>query len=105
MVIVLTQQTKIISMTQANINSGSASFNPNNDLIDACRRNDQKAQLQIYKLYYKSIYSICLRIVSDPAAAEEIMHESFLSAFENINTYCGKTSFSSWLISFIGKKV
>jgi len=88
-------------MTPANINPGTTPFNPHNDLIEACRRNDQKAQLQIYKLYYKSIYSICLQIVSDPAAAEDIMHEAFLSAFENISSYCGKTSFSSWLNSFI----
>jgi RNA polymerase sigma-70 factor (ECF subfamily) len=92
-------------MTQANINSGSALFNPSNDLIDACRRNDHKAQLQIYKLYYKSIYSICLQIVSDPVAAEDIMQEAFLSAFENISTYCGKTSFSSWINSFIKNNV
>ena len=103
MVIVLTNKPKLFAMTHANFNSGSAPFNPNHDLIEACRRNDQKAQLQIYKLYYKSIYSICLRIVSDPVAAEHIMHESFLTAFENISKYCGKTSFSSWLISFIGK--
>jgi len=92
-------------MTQTNINSGSAPFNPNNDLIEACRRGDHKAQLQIYKLYYKSIYNICLRIVTDPNTAENIMQESFLSAFENISTYCGKTSFSSWLNSFIKIKV
>ncbi|MDX9947074.1 MAG: sigma-70 family RNA polymerase sigma factor [Bacteroidales bacterium] len=88
-------------MTPANINSGSASFNPGNDLIEACRRNDHKAQLQIYKLYYKSVYGICLRIVSDPATAEDIMHEAFLSAFENIGSYCCKTSFYSWLNGFI----
>lgn len=90
-------------MTPANINPGSATFNPDNDLIEACRRNDQKAQLQIYKLYYKSIYGICLRIANDPDAAEDIMHEAFLTAFENISSYCSKTSFSSWLNSFIGK--
>jgi RNA polymerase sigma-70 factor (ECF subfamily) len=92
-------------MTHANINSGSTSFNPVNDLIEACRRNDQKAQLQVYKLYYKSVYSLCLQIVSDPVAAEDIMHESFLIAFENINTYCGKTSFSSWLMSFVKNNI
>ena len=91
-------------MTQVNINSGSASFNPNNDLIEACRRGDQKAQFQIYKLYYKSIYGICLQVVNDPVAAEDIMHESFLSAFENISTYCGKTSFWSWLKEFVKKQ-
>ena len=72
-----------------------------NDLIEACKRGDHKAQLQVYKLYYRSIYNICLRIVNDPITAEDIMHESFLSAFENISSYCGDTSFSSWLNSFI----
>jgi RNA polymerase sigma-70 factor (ECF subfamily) len=88
-------------MTQANFNFDSVTFNPNNDLIEACRRGDQRAQLQIYKLYYKSIYGICLRITDDPVTAEDIMHESFLAAFENISTYCSNTSFYSWLFSFI----
>jgi len=88
-------------MTQANFNFDSVTFNPNNDLIEACRRGDQRAQLQIYKLYYKSIYGICLRIADDPVTAEDIMHESFLAAFENISTYCSNTSFYSWLFSFI----
>jgi RNA polymerase sigma-70 factor (ECF subfamily) len=88
-------------MPQANINSGSTSFNPNNDLIEACKRGDPKAQLQIYKLYYKFIYSNCLQIVNDPVIAEDIMHEAFLSAFDNISTYSGKSSFTSWLNSFI----
>lgn len=88
-------------MKQANCTSGSATPNPNNDLIEACRRGDQQAQLQIYKLYYRSIYGICLQIADDPAIAEDIMHESFLSAFENISSYYGITSFYSWIFSFI----
>jgi len=88
-------------MTPRNLNSDSASLNPKNDLIEACSRGDHKAQLQIYKLYYKSVYGICLQVVNDPVTAENIMHESFMSAFENISSYCGKISFSSWLNSFI----
>jgi DNA-directed RNA polymerase specialized sigma24 family protein len=82
-------------------NQSSPSSGYQNDLIEACKRGDHKAQLQVYKLYYRSIYNICLRIVNDPITAEDIMHESFLSAFENISSYCGDTSFSSWLNSFI----
>ena len=33
---------------------------PENNLIDACRKGDQRAQLQLYKLYYKLIFNICL---------------------------------------------
>ena len=90
-------------MIQANFNSGSAAFNNISDIIEACRKGDHKAQLQIYKLYYKPIYSICLKLVDDPAIAEDLMHESFLSAFENISTYHGNSSFYSWLNSFIKK--
>ena len=88
-------------MSQEIINSGSAFFSPNSDLLNACRKGDPKAQLQIYKMYYKSIFAICLRIVNDPVAAEDIMHEAFLSAFENISKYCSSTSFYAWINSFI----
>ena len=71
------------------------------NLIENCKRVDQKAQFQIYKLYYKAMYNICLRIVKDPMAAEDIMHESFLFAFEQIATYSGNISFDAWLESIV----
>ena len=75
-----------------------ASFrNLNQDLIDGCKKGDQKAQFQIYKLYYKAMYNSSLRIVNDPMEAEDIMQESFLSAFESIGTYSGALSFGAWL--------
>jgi len=66
-------------------------------LINKCRRGDRKAQFEIYKLYYKSMYNTSLRIVKDPQEAEDIMQESFLSAFSRIETYQGKVSFGAWL--------
>jgi len=71
--------------------------NIHQDLIDGCRNGDQKAQFQIYKLYYKAMYNTSLRIVSDTMEAEDIMQESFLSAFEKIETYSGTVSFGAWL--------
>jgi DNA-directed RNA polymerase specialized sigma24 family protein len=67
------------------------------NLIEGCKRGEPAAQLQVYKLYYKSVYNICLQIVSDPSRAEDIMQESFLIAFENIGSYFGNVSFSSWI--------
>ncbi len=71
--------------------------NIHQDLIDGCRNGDQKAQFQIYKLYYKAMYNTSLRIVNDSMEAEDIMQESFLSAFEKIDTYSGTVSFGAWL--------
>lgn len=78
-------------------NVEAAFKNLHQDLLDGCKVGDQKAQFQIYKLYYKAMYNTSLRIVSDSMEAEDIMQESFLSAFEKIDTYSGTVSFGAWL--------
>lgn len=71
--------------------------NIHQDLIDRCRDKDRGAQFEIYGLYYKAMYNTSLRMVKDPGEAEDIMQESFLSAFDKIETYSGTVSFGAWL--------
>jgi len=78
-------------------NSDAAFRNIHQNLIDGCKAGDQKAQFQLYKLYYKAMYNTSLRVVGDTMEAEDIMQESFLSAFEKIETYSGSVSFGAWL--------
>jgi len=75
----------------------SVYINEHQELIDGCRRGDQKSQFQIYKLYYKAMYNTSLRIVNDTMEAEDIMQEAFLSAFDKIGSYSGTVSFGAWL--------
>lgn len=79
------------------VNTEAAFRNLHQDHIDGCKNGDQKAQFQLYKLYYKAMFNTSLRIVCDTMEAEDIMQEAFLSAFEKINSYSGKVSFGSWL--------
>jgi len=71
--------------------------NIHQDLIDACKKGSREAQFKLYKLYYKSMFNTCLRIVNDKDEAEDIMQESFLDAFRKINLYAGEGTFGSWL--------
>ena len=71
------------------------------ELLQRCKKGDQKAQLQVYKLCYKPVFSTCMQIVNDPITAEDMMHESFILAFENINSYVGDISFPLWIKKFI----
>jgi RNA polymerase sigma-70 factor (ECF subfamily) len=66
-------------------------------LIEACKTGDSKAQIKIYKLYYKAMYNISFRMLNHTADAEDIMQESFLIAFQKIHTYRGEVSFGAWL--------
>jgi len=71
--------------------------NIHQDIIDQCKLGSRDAQFQLYKLYYKSMYNTSLRIVANSNDAEDIMQESFLSAFRKLDTYEGKVSFGAWL--------
>ena len=67
------------------------------DLLEACKRGDSRAQMKIYGLYYKPMYHTSLRILGDAMEAEDIMQESFLVAFRNIRTMDLNVSFGGWL--------
>lgn len=66
-------------------------------LLQACQRGDQRAQMKVYDRYYHAMYNTALRIVKDSAEAEDIMQESFLSAFTKLNTFKGEVTFGAWL--------
>lgn len=67
------------------------------ELVEACGRGERFAFHQLYKLYSKAMYNAALRIVKDSQEAEDILQEAFLSAFTNINSYKGDSTFGAWL--------
>ena len=74
------------------------------ELIEKCSEGDQRAQIKIYQLYYKNMYNASLRIVNNAAEAEDIMQESFLSAFTKIHTFKGEVTFGAWLKKIVVNK-
>lgn len=68
-----------------------------NQLIEGCKKGDAKAQFAIYKLYYKAMYNTAFRIVDDSFEAEEVMQESFLSAFTKLDSFSEQATFGAWL--------
>ena len=48
--------------------------NIHQNLIDGCKSGDQKAQFQIYKLYYKAMYNTSLRILNNKAEAIKVVN-------------------------------
>ena len=71
--------------------------NIHQEIIDRCKLGDRNAQMQLYKLYYKAMYNTSLRIVNNQMEAEDIMQESFLTAFQKIAGYKGDAAFGAWL--------
>ena len=86
-------------------NGKSETFTPRHlDLVEACKKGDQKAQFELYRLYNAAMYNTCLRIVGDSDDAEDVMQEAFLKAFEKLDTYRGAVSFGAWLKRIVVNK-
>ncbi|MEL7270152.1 MAG: RNA polymerase sigma factor [Bacteroidota bacterium] len=66
-------------------------------LLQGCLKGKQSAQMEIYNRYYKAMYNTALRIVKNSAEAEDVMQESFLSAFTKLHTFKGEVAFGAWL--------
>ena len=66
-------------------------------LVQLCKSENQNAQLEIYNRYYKAMYNIALRIVKDSFEAEDIMQDSFLTAFTKLRELKDLKTFGAWL--------
>lgn len=66
-------------------------------LLALCQDGNQLAQLEVYNRYQKAMYNTALRIVKDTATAEDVMQESFITAFSKLDKFKGTATFGSWL--------
>jgi len=66
-------------------------------LLKACRRGDNRAQMEVYRRYHEAMYHAAFRILNDPMEAEDQMQEGFMDAFTKLSSFRGEASFGSWL--------
>jgi RNA polymerase sigma factor (sigma-70 family) len=69
----------------------------NRRLIEKCLGGDMKAQFQLYKQYSQAMYNIALRFLNNKMDAEDILQESFVTAFSRLDELHNKDAFGSWL--------
>lgn len=67
------------------------------ELIALCQANNDLGFTELYERYARRIYNSIYRIVSHTAEAEDILQESFLTAFKEIGKLSGVLSFEAWV--------
>ena len=66
-------------------------------IIEQCKNNDRKAQMQLYNSYCDGMYIVAQRFVKDSMEAEDIVQESFIKAFMKLHQFKGEVTFGAWL--------
>jgi len=73
------------------------------DLVRRAQRGELPAFNSIVLRYQDAVYSLVLRMLSSPQAAEDVTQEAFVSAWRHINTFRGG-SFRSWLFTIAANR-
>lgn len=66
-------------------------------LIEQCKKNDVKAQSQIYKLFASKLFSVCLKYSRNNVEAEDNLQDAFVTIFKKISQFKSKGSFEGWM--------
>lgn len=66
-------------------------------LIKKCKKQELKAQEQLYRLYSAKLFSVSLKYSGNYAQAEDNLQDAFLTIFKKIAQYKNKGSFEGWM--------
>ena len=58
---------------------------------------DRRAFERLYRANVDRVFSLCLRMAGDRAAAEELTQDVFVRAWEKLALFRGESAFSTWL--------
>lgn len=67
------------------------------EIIEECKRGSRQAQFELYRLYSRAMYNICIRMVKNEQDAEDLLQNSFVDIFTKLNTFKYQSSIGAWI--------
>jgi RNA polymerase sigma-70 factor (ECF subfamily) len=67
------------------------------DLVARLKAGDQSAYAELVERHSPTIYNVALRMMNDREEAEEVLQETFLSAFRAVGRFEGRSQLGTWL--------
>jgi RNA polymerase sigma-70 factor, ECF subfamily len=66
-------------------------------LVQRARSGDVRAFERLYRQHTGRVYALCLRLVRDPALAEDCTQEAFVNAWRGLKSFETRSAFGTWL--------
>jgi len=67
------------------------------EAIERAKQGNAEAFQALYEKHKRRVYSLCLRMTTNTAEAEDLTQEAFLQLYRKIATFRGESAFSTWL--------
>jgi len=75
----------------------SASLDNDMVYVDQVKNGDRKAFSILVRRHQKALFRVCLRFMKETSAAEDVVQEAFIKAYERLASFEARSSFKSWL--------
>jgi len=80
------------------LNIPQSSMDADTHLLALVQRGDEQAMASLYDRYSKVVYSVALRVLRDPSAAEDVLQEIFMQIWRNPDSFIAtRGSLGGWL--------
>lgn len=66
-------------------------------LVDSFRAGDKEAFVELLNRYSEKVHNLSIRITRSEEDAEEVLQDVFVTVYNKIEKFEGKSAFSSWL--------
>lgn len=67
------------------------------ELVERCKNGDKNGYKELYHLYARAMYNTCFRLLNNVTEAEDVLQNSFIEAFRNLEKFDYHTCFDGWL--------
>lgn len=81
-------------------------------IVEGCKAGNRSDQYELYQLYSRGMYNICLRMLNNTTDAEDLLQNSFIDVFTKLHYFRYESSIGAWIkrivinncINFLNKK-
>src|SRR5437764_2093389 len=83
--------------TEANRTVTTAQYSSDVEMVRKAQQGDSDAFAALFYAHRTKVYSLCLRMTSNTAEAEDLTQDAFLQVFRKLATFRGDSALSTWL--------
>ena len=91
--LLLTRNVEHVTATETETPQSSSDY----ALAQRAAAGDMRAFELLYERHNRRVYSLCLRMTSNVAEAEDLAQEVFIQLFRKIGSFRGESAFTTWL--------
>ncbi len=67
------------------------------NIIKGCINGERKAQYDLYNMFKRDVFGLCMRYAKDRAEAEDMMQEAFIKVYSDLYQYKPIGPFGGWI--------